>query len=65
MSSLTVRFDAFGGAKKHGVKIHYNLVNRLTNTAFLLAEAVTYEAIEAVFDSILELGHYDIVPVVN
>ena len=60
-----VKKAAFDGAKKHGVKIHYNVVNRLTHTAFLLAEADTYEAIEAVFDPILELGHYDIVPVVN
>jgi hypothetical protein len=30
-----------------------------------MAEADTYKAIEAVFDSILELGHNDIMPVVN
>ena len=62
---VSVQKAAFGSAEKHGVIIHYNVVNRLTHTTFLLAEADTYEAIEAVFDPILELGHYEIVPVVK
>ena len=56
---------AFDSAAKHGIKFHYNYVNRLTHTTYLLAEADTYEAVEAMFDPILELGHYEIVPVVN
>ena len=65
IEKVGVQKAAFDGAEKRDDKIHYNVVNRLTHTAFLLAEADTYEAIEAVFDPILKLGHYDIMPVVN
>ncbi len=33
--------------EKHGVKIHFNLVNRLSHTTNLLVEANTFEALDA------------------
>ena len=60
-----VQKAAFGDAEKHGVKIHFNCVNRLSHTTFMLVEADTFEAVDAFFDPILELGHFEISPVLN
>ena len=48
---------AFSDAEKNGVKIHFNLVNRLSHTTFMLVEAEIFEAVDAMFDPILELGN--------
>ena len=46
------------------MKVLFYLVNRLEHATYLLVEADRFEAIDTVFDPILELGHYDIKPVV-
>ena len=44
------------------MKVHFHLVNRLEHATYLLVEADSFEAIDTVFDPILELGHYEITP---
>ena len=40
----------------HGVKIHAQYSNRLEHTLFIVCEADTFEALDAAFDPILEMG---------
>ena len=60
-----IQRDVFSNAENNGMKVHFHLVNRLEHATYLLVEADSFEAIDTVFDPILELGHYEITPVVR
>ena len=60
-----VQTAAFATAAEHGVKIHFQVVNRLEHNIFLLVEADSMESIDAMFDPILEFGHFEITPVIK
>ena len=49
----------------HGVKIHAQYSNRLEHTLFIVCEADTFEALDAAFDPILEMGHLEVTPVMK
>ena len=49
----------------HGVKVHAQYSNRLENTLFIVCEADTFEALDAAFDPILEMGHLEVTPVMK
>ena len=57
--------EAFANAEKNGVRIHFNLVNRLEHTSYMLLEADNFESIDKGIDPILELGEYEINPVLR
>ena len=60
-----VQTAAFAAAAEHGVKIHFQVVNRLEHNIFLLVEADSMESIDAMFDPILEFGHFEITPAIK
>ena len=49
----------------HGVKVHAQYSNRLEHTLFIVCEADSFEALDAAFDPILEMGHFEVTPVVK
>jgi len=49
----------------HGVKVHGQYSNRLEHTNFIVCEADSFEAIDAAFDPILEMGHFKVTPVIK
>jgi hypothetical protein len=49
----------------HGVKVHAQYSNRLEHTLFIVCEADTFEALDAAFDPILEMGHLEVTPVMK
>ena len=49
----------------HGVKVHAQYSNRLEHTLFIVCEADTFEALDAAFDAILEMGHLEVTPVMK
>ena len=57
--------QALANAEKNGVKIHFNLANRMEHTNFMLLEADNLESIDKMFDPILELGQHEITPVLR
>lgn len=48
-----------------GVKLHAMYSNSLEHTAYMAIESDSMEAIDKAFDSVLELGHWEITPVVQ
>ena len=56
---------AVQGFADKGVKLHAMYNNRLEHTAYMVVESDSMEAIDEAFDSILELGHWEITPVVQ
>ena len=49
----------------HGVKVHAQYSNRLEHTLYIVCEADTFEALDAAFDPILEMGHLEVTPVMK
>ena len=49
----------------HRVKVHAQYSNRLEHTLFIVCEADTFEALDAAFDPILEMGHLEVTPVMK
>jgi hypothetical protein len=49
----------------HGVKVHGHYSNRLEHTNFIVCEADTFEQLDAAFDPILEMGNFEVTPVVK
>ena len=53
------------GIFKDSVKVHAQYSNRLEHTLFIVCEADTFEALDAAFDPILEMGHREVKPVMK
>jgi hypothetical protein len=49
----------------HGVKVHAQYSNRLEHTLFIVCEADTFEQLDAAFDPILEMGNFEVTPVMK
>ena len=49
----------------HGVKVHGHYSNRLEHTNFIVCEAETFEQLDAAFDPILEMGNFEVTPVMK
>jgi hypothetical protein len=49
----------------HGLKIHANYVNRLEHKGYMVVEADSFEQIDAAFDPVLEMGHFEVTPVMQ
>ena len=47
------------------MKVHAQYSNRLEHTLFIVCEADTFEALDAAFDPILEMGHLEVTPVMK
>jgi len=52
-------------AADHGITIKARYANRLEHTNFFIVEATSMEAIDALFDPVLEMGQWDITPVIE
>ena len=57
--------DTIANLGSHGVKVHAQYSNRLEHTLFIVCEADTFEALDAAFDPILEMGHLEVTPVMK
>ena len=57
--------SAVQGLADKGVKLHAMYNNRLEHTAYMVIESDTMEAIDEAFDGVLELGNWEITPVVQ
>ena len=49
----------------HGIKVHGHYTNRLEHTNFIVCETDSFEALDAAFDPILEMGHFEATPVMK
>ena len=49
----------------HGLKVHANYVNRLEHKGYMVVEADSFEQIDAAFDPVLEMGHFEVTPVMK
>ncbi len=49
----------------HGVKVHAQYSNRLEHVLFIVCEADTFEQLDAAFDPILEMGNFEVTPVMK
>lgn len=49
----------------HGVTVHAQYSNRLEHKLFIVCETDSFEAIDSAFDPILEMGHYEVTPVMK
>ena len=49
----------------HGIKVHGQYSNRLIHTNFIICETYGFEALDAAFDPILEMGHFEATPVMK
>ena len=50
----------------HGLKIHANYVNRHEkHKGYMVVEADSFEQIDAAFDPVLEMGHFEVTPVMQ
>ena len=56
--------DALANVGKRGYKVHASYSNRLEHTSFMIREADTFEQLDAAFDPILEMGNFEVGPVV-
>ncbi len=57
--------DTLANVKEHGIKVHGHYSNRLEHTNYMILEAETFEQLDAAFDPILEMGHFEITPVIQ
>lgn len=57
--------DTLANVKEHGIKVHGHYSNRLEHTNYMILEAKTFEQLDAAFDPILEMGHFEITPVIQ
>ena len=48
-----------------GIKVHANYVNRLEHKGYMVVEADSFEQIDAAFDPVLEMGHFEVTPVMQ
>ena len=55
--------DTIANLGNHGVTVHAQYSNRLEHTLFIICEADDFDALDAAFDPILELGNYKVTPV--
>ena len=49
----------------HGIKVHGQYSNRLIHTNFIICETDSFESLDAAFDPILEMGHFEATPVMK
>ena len=49
----------------HGLKIHANYVNRLEHKGYMVVETDSFEQIDAAFAPVLEMGHFEVTPVMQ
>ena len=49
----------------HGIKVHGHYTNRLEHTNFIVCETDSFESLDAAFDPILEMGHFEATPVMK
>ena len=52
-------------ASKHNIVVHERYSNRLEHTNFYIMETNSLEDIDALFDPVLELGSWEITPVIK
>ena len=57
--------DTLANVGNHGIKVHGSYSNRLEHTSFMILEADTFEQLDAAFDPILEMGNFEVTPVVK
>ena len=57
--------SAIQGLADKGMKLHAMYGNRLEHTAYMVIESDSMEAIGKAVDGVLELGHWEITPVVQ
>ena len=57
--------DTLANVKEHGIKGHGHYSNRLEHTNYMILEAETFEQLDAALDPILEMGHFEITPVIQ
>ena len=57
--------DTLANVKEHGIKVHGHYSNRLEHTNYMILEAETFEQLDAAFDPILEMGHFEVTPVIQ
>jgi hypothetical protein len=50
---------------QHSITIKARYANRLEHTNFFIVDATSMEAIDALFDPVLEMGQWDITPVIE
>ncbi|MDA8604266.1 DUF3303 domain-containing protein [Alphaproteobacteria bacterium] len=63
--SVAAMGDLVTRASDHGITVHGRYGNRLEHTNFYILEASSMEDIDALFDPVLEMGNWDITPVVK
>ncbi|MDA8684710.1 hypothetical protein N9747_10345 [Planktomarina sp.] len=47
------------------MKVHAQYSNRLEHVLFIVCEADTFEQLDAAFDPILEMGNFEVTPVMK
>lgn len=57
--------DTLANLSDHGIKVHGHYSNRLEHTNFIVCEADTFEQLDAAFDPILEMGNFEVTPVMK
>ena len=57
--------DLVTNAFKYNIEVHGRYNNRLEHTNFYIMEANSMEDIDALFDPVLELGSWEITPVIK
>ena len=57
--------DTLASVGDHGIKVHGHYSNRLEHTAFMVLEADNFEQLDAAFDPILEMGNFEVTPIVK
>ncbi len=63
--SVAAMGDIVTRAPEHNVQVHARYGNRLEHTNFYVIEADSMEDINALFDPVLELGDWDLTPVMK
>ena len=49
----------------YDIEVHGHYSNRLEHTNFIVCEAETFEQLDAAFDPILEMGNFEVTPVMK
>ena len=64
-NALKAMYGIEARAADHDITVKARYVNRLEHTSFFIIEAPSMEAIDDLFDAVLELGQWDITPVIE
>ena len=63
--SIQAMGDIVTSAAKHNITIHGHFGNRLEHTNYYIIEAISMEDVDALFEPVLELGDWEITPVIK